>query len=258
MAQRRGDLVQRDAVDADRQYLRIAAQRGQDLRQRRAVAEMLAVAKGEGEPGAERRELLQQRQQRLQFGERRQRFAGQQIDAGGGQGCEARAVEGNHVILCQPVVAAVFRTVGQIGAVRAHRTGDQQRRRLRVCGQIIVARALRQLHAFGDQRQRLILIQAAAQEALRRGLITGGDGALGAGVEIIEVYLIDKLGIFNQHLGRPQRIGQIAAARFQLGGQRAVQDQRGVFGQQAGDRVVNRHVVLPKRFFARRAGSGNR
>ena len=109
---------------------------------------MLAVAQGEGEPGAERREFLQQRQQRLQFGERRQRFAGQQIDAGGGQRGEARAVEGDHVILRQPVVAAVFRAVGQIGAVRAHRAGDQQRRGLRVRGQIIPARALRQLHAL--------------------------------------------------------------------------------------------------------------
>ena len=109
---------------------------------------MLAVAQGEGEPGAERREFPQQRQQRLQFGKRRQRFAGQQIDAGGGQGCDTRAVEGNHVILRQPVVAAVFRAVGQIGAVRAHRTGDQQRFGLRVRGQIIAARALRQLHAL--------------------------------------------------------------------------------------------------------------
>ncbi len=167
-------------------------------------------------------------------------------------------MEGNHVILRQLIVAAVFRAVGQIGTVRAYRTGDQQRRGLRVFGQIIVARALRQLHAFGDQRQRPILIQAATQEALRRGLIAGGDGALSAGVEIIEMYLIDKLGIFNQHLGRPQRIGQIAAARFQLGGQRAVQDQRRPFGQQTSDGVINRHVVLPKRFFARRAGSGNR
>ncbi|MNY58150.1 hypothetical protein D3C86_1944550 [compost metagenome] len=74
-------------------------QRCQHLRQRRAVAEVLAVAQGEGEPGAERREFLQQREQRLQLGERGQGFTGQQIYAGFGQRTDAWAVEGDHFFL---------------------------------------------------------------------------------------------------------------------------------------------------------------
>ena len=132
------------------------------------------------------------------------------------------------------IIAAILRAVRQVGAVRPDRTGNQQRARLRVFRQVRLPRLAGQLDAFADQRFRLRFIQPAGGKARRRRLIAGGDRHLRAGAEIVEVNFADKLRVVDQHFRRPQAVGKITAARFQLRRHRAVQQDKGPCVKEGG------------------------
>ena len=108
LLQRRRGVFQRDTVDAQRDDLRIVLQRRNHLPQRRAVAQVLAVAQGEGEPRPRAGIRRQQRGQRLYFRERRQRFAGQQVCTSVQQRFHARAMEFCEFFGTAHVVAAIL------------------------------------------------------------------------------------------------------------------------------------------------------
>jgi hypothetical protein len=84
------------------------------LAQWRAITQMFTIMQGKREPGAGTRIFSQQRSKRPDFRERRQRFAGQQIDTGIQQRLDARTVEYAKFIRRSGVVATVLRTIGQI------------------------------------------------------------------------------------------------------------------------------------------------
>jgi hypothetical protein len=52
----------------------------------------------------------------------------------------------------------------------------------------------------------------------------------------------DERRLFDQRLGRPQRIVEIGAPPLKLGGESAVENDDGLLAKQIGDRVANRDI----------------
>ena len=195
---------------------------------------MLRIAQGKREPRPRTRIGTQQLSQRLNLGKAGHGFTGQQIGPGVEQRFHPRTVERLKLFVATDIIATILRTVRQERAVRPDRTGNQQRARLRVLRQIRFPRLPRQFNAFTDQRLRLRFIQPAGGKPRRGSLIAGGNSDLRAGAKVIQMDFADKFRVVDQHFRRPQAVGEIAAARFQLRRHRAVQQDKGLDLQDGG------------------------
>ena len=76
----------------------------------------------------------------------------------------------------------------------------------------------------GDGRQRGRAVEPGRREALDRRLVAGRRRDLRAGPEVVEVDGLDRVGIGHQQARRPEPVGQVEAARLELGGEPAVED----------------------------------
>ena len=138
-----------------------------------------------------------------------------------GQNLEPGAVPRGQVGDAASVAAAVLRPVGQHRAVRPDRGGDPSP--WTVAG--LSARVAGQLDAAAQQAFGVRSVEAAGGEPLERGLVARGRGDRGARSEECPVHGQDLVGPVEEQPRRPQRIGQVVAARFQRAGHAAIADQ---------------------------------
>jgi hypothetical protein len=83
---------------------------------------------------------------------------------------------------------------------------------------------LSQRHAEPEQVCGFLAFQATLHQSRQCRLVACGRGNIGAGGEVVVMNLADQSGVFQEQLRRPERIAQVGAALFQLGRQRAVED----------------------------------
>jgi hypothetical protein len=115
----------------------------------------------------------------------------------------------------QPIVSSIFGAVREERAVWTDGCGDEwlgPADAIRFICPEFIPRFDGKVDGFLEQGKRLRFIQAAFHEAFDGGLITGGDGAVRAGFEVIEMELPYCLGLLEQNLCRPQVIFQVVAA----------------------------------------------
>lgn len=93
----------------------------------------------------------------------------------------------------------------------------------------LVPRGLREVDAAAQQPVGFPTIQSARRETLERRLVAGRRRDRGPGAKVGGVDGDDLAWGVREQPGRPQPIGQVMAARFQLGGQAAI-EQHGSAG----------------------------
>ena len=179
---------------------------------------------GVAEPGRYA-EVVEQVDQHLGLVEVRDGLDREQVGSGRGEQLEPRSVEVAERGRRHAVPAAVLRPVGEEGAVRADRRGDQQARA--GVGER-VAHVSRQRHAQGDQTPCGGRVVAGGHQALDAALVARGGRDPGAGEVVRPVGVGDPLRLLAEQPGRPQRARQVRAGLLECGRQPAVeQDRRG-------------------------------
>ena len=120
----------------------------------------------------------------------------------------------------EAVVAPEFGSIGQASAIRSNGGGDERVEALACIGlgPKLSACFANQSNGATEQVRGLMMRHPPAGESFEAGLVGGGDDNIGAGLDIIEVDGANQLRLFDQQLGGPQRIAQVGAATFQLGG----------------------------------------
>ncbi len=193
-----------------------------------SLGDVCFVARGKTEPGGDIWKFPEQFCQRLRFDQRRDRFTRQNICARFDQGFQARAVKIHEFFFGQAIIPAIFGAICEERTVWSDGGGDEwfdSPDAVRFVRPEFVTRGDGKVDGFLEQGIRLAFVQSAFHEAFERGLITGGDGAVRAGFEVVVVELLDGFGFFKQDLCRPQVIVEVEAAAFEFGGERAVHNE---------------------------------
>ena len=156
-------------------------------------------------------------------------LAGQEVRARGRQQVESFAVELAQRGLVPVIGARVLGPVGKGGAVGSDARGHEgapSSRPVRGIGPEGIADVRGQPHAREQEIGRGASREALPPEALEGRLVAGAHDAIRACLQIGSVDGRDGLGRVLEQAGRPQRMVQVEAAGFELGGEAAVEDQR--------------------------------
>ena len=92
-------------------------------------------------------------------------------------------------------------------------------------GQMLPPRFSRQLDGQGHELQGLLFAYPPGGKTLGRGLVAGGGGDIGAGRKVLAVDVPDQAGLFQQDLGGPEVLVQVASTGFEFRCQGAVGNQ---------------------------------
>src|SRR5690606_7671273 len=213
---RPGGVGRGRAVHPDRDDALLARCHREGLLQRLTSASALAAdrvgqPRGNPERGCE-----------LPFGRRfvhvRDRLQCEEVRFRLGEDLHARAVEIAQLPRRQPVAAAVLGAVGQHRAVRTHRSRH-------VALRSTSGGAPGEDDAAPHQLRGFLVPDAVRGEAGKARLIAGRGGHHGSGSEERLVRCGDLIWTVGEQARRPQRVVQVVATGFQLGGQTAVEHQ---------------------------------
>ncbi len=223
-ADRRQHVVGCAAVDAQRDDLRDSGRDRERVGQRLPGPGSRPVD-GVAQP-RRHAELRQQGEQSLGLVHIGDGFQGEHVRAGAGQNFQPRPVPVGQRRDGQPVAPAILRAVGQCRAVGPDRGRDPETFRAG-----LVARCLGKLDAAPQQRDGALFAVAAnpaRREPFEGSLVAGRRGDLRAGAEVRGMHRGDLVRGIRQQPRRPQRVGQVVAARLEFGGQATVADQHGM------------------------------
>jgi hypothetical protein len=169
-------------------------------------------------------EFRHQPHQRLGFVDIRNSLQRQHIGCGFGKDLQPGPVPRRQGRDGQPVTSAVFRPVGERGAVRTNRGCHPS-------GIAVAGRGgTRQLDTAPQQPGRLDAADSARGEPVEGRLVAGRGGDHRSGGKESSVYGLDVPGSVDEKSRRPQDIGNVVPTRLEFSGQAAIADQHGIVG----------------------------
>ena len=214
LADERRRRLRPDAVDAERDDVRLTIQHAGAVHQRFAMGRVPVVPRGETHPRARGRHFTKHLHQRRRFIERRDRLAGEEVRTRSGQHRQSLAMEITQVSHREPVVAAILRPVMQRGTIRPHRRRDPQRPGM-LHGRVATSFD-GEFHRTPEQPVGPCRVQPCFCKAVVTRLIARRDGDIRPRLEVRPVYLPYQLGALSQKSRRPERARQIGTGSLEF------------------------------------------
>ena len=224
-----------------------------------AVVQVHSVPAAEAQPGAAPGRVAHEAQQHLGLDSRGHGLARQQIRPGAGQYVPARLMERAQLTGVDSVIARILRSIGQerpVGTDARRHEWAQAAAPVREVRPERIARVGGEVDGAYQESGGLVPVEAACRESGEAGLIGARRDAVGARLEEGTMDVADGVGIFEQHLGGPERMVHVVPPRLEGRGQSAVEHDHALpsnerdEGVHAADRVLGSAV--------RAAGTGGR